>query len=28
LEHSVEANLKNDPRISLSFNSILSSEII
>ena len=28
LEHSVEANLKNDPRISLSFNSVLSSEII
>ena len=28
LEHSVEANLKNDPRISLSFNSILLSEII
>jgi len=28
LEHKVEANLKNDPRISLSFNSILLSEII
>ena len=28
LEHAVEANLKDDPRISLSFNSILLSEII
>ena len=27
-EHKVELNLKNDPRISLSFNSILSSEIV
>ena len=27
MNHSVEANLKNDPRISVSFNSILLSEI-
>ena len=27
MEHSVGANLKNDPRISVSFNSILLPEI-